>query len=319
MLKSLSQSFLLSALLAISAFWLCSSFAAGVWRTGSRMPTSRSELAATSAGSKIYVAGGFSTFGISDAFEAYDVKSNSWKRLKSLPVPLHHTASANLNGSIYISGGYTTWDFSVKTRRSWCYDPSKNEWKDIAELPSPRAAHSMVASGGKLYVIGGVGSSPRHMFEYDPKRNEWYIIPSLLPTQREHLAAVAIGEKLYVFGGRNQNQRNLSVVEIYDLKGKTWSKGKAMPIPRSGFTAAEINGFIHVVGGESVDTGRILTSHDRFDPLLNTWVSQPAPPEPRHGLASAVQKNQWYLIGGATGAGYYTFISLTNRVDIFSP
>ena len=42
-------------------------------------------------------------------------------------------------------------------------------------------------------------------------------------------------------------------------------------------------------------------------------------PTPRHGLASAVLGDRWYVIGGGTRAGALTFISLTARVEVLGP
>ncbi len=40
-------------------------------------------------------------------------------------------------------------------------------------------------------------------------------------------------------------------------------------------------------------------------------------PTARHGLASAVVDDRWYVLGGGAKAGALTFISLTDLVEIF--
>ena len=63
----------------------------GKWTKGTRMPSSRTEVAAVVSGGKIYVIGGFKKG--SDLVEEYDPSTDRWRRRASLPFPLQHVGA----------------------------------------------------------------------------------------------------------------------------------------------------------------------------------------------------------------------------------
>ncbi len=293
---------------------------AGQWSTGAPMPTTRSELAAVALNKRIYVAGGLETFGTTTVFEAYDPAADTWETHTPLPVGLHHLGMAVAGGKIYVTGGYDSLMFNADRRSGWVYDPKTGEWNRIADMPGPRAAHAMVAIDGKLYVVGGVGLDPQDLWVYNPSADRWDSSHAAMPTAREHLAAVVFQGKLYAIGGRWGDRGNLSTVEVYDPATDQWQSRHAMPSPRSGFTAAVIRNQIHVVGGEELGlVGETFTAHEVYDPASDSWSHAPGPPTARHGLASATVGGRWCLIGGATKAGKLTLVTLSERVELFTP
>jgi hypothetical protein len=40
-------------------------------------------------------------------------------------------------------------------------------------------------------------------------------------------------------------------------------------------------------------------------------------PTARHGLDSATDDERWYVVGGGTGAGARTFITLTSLIEVY--
>jgi N-acetylneuraminic acid mutarotase len=283
------------------------------------MPTARSEIQAAVVEGRIYVAGGLLTADASRAFEMYDPAADRWRPRATLPVGLHHFGIAALGRRVYVSGGYTDLEFTADNAALWSYDLAADRWSRRADMPAPRAAHAMVALHRRLIVVGGVGPVPRRLWAYDPAADRWTGLDTALPTAREHLAAVALDGKLYVIGGRWHGRGNLSTLEVYDPQTNAWRTGPAMPTPRGGLTAAAAGGRIHVTGGEAFDPGRIFGQHEAFDPRTERWTTLPDLPTPRHGLASAAVGRRWYVIGGATRAGMETFVSLSDRVEIFTP
>ena len=69
----------------------------GRWSTGAPMPSSRTEVAVATVGSKIYVVGGF---GGGPVIEIYDPATDSWSRGAPLPQSLHHAAAVELGGKL---------------------------------------------------------------------------------------------------------------------------------------------------------------------------------------------------------------------------
>lgn len=290
-----------------------------LWITGKPMPTSRMEMGSAVVNGKIYVAGGFNAGAKTYVrMEVYDPATNTWSIAAPMPLSRHHFGMAELNGKIYISGGLP--DFFRFTRSCMMYDPETDTWTDVADLPIPLGTHSMAALNGKLYVMGGanapVGGGPMRMMVYDPPTDTWeFRNAPLLPTGREHLAVVAAEGKLYVLGGRIQQSSNLAIVEIYDPQTNTWERGPDMPTATSGFTAAYLDGKIHVAGGEDLGVSKTFNQHEVLDLKTMTWEKWPNLPGARHGLTSQVVNGQWIVIGGGPVAD----IAQSNRVDIFTP
>jgi N-acetylneuraminic acid mutarotase len=291
------------------------------WSAAAPMPLARSELSATVVEDRLYVAGGIAQLGASPAFQVYDPSANSWRSLAPLPEPRHHFGMAALDGRIYVSGGYRDLPFGADQaqRQTWAYDIAADRWTPAADLPAGRAAHAMAALGDHLYVVGGVGPEPDSVFVYDRRLDAWRRLATALPTPREHLAAGALGGKLYIVGGRWSGVGNLAALEIYEPATKRWSRGPDMPTSRGGLTAAVLDGRIHVTGGEDLDSGATFPAHEIFDPAAGSWSASPPLPTSRHGLASGVIAGRWYVVGGGERAGAMTFISLSDKVEVFGP
>jgi len=167
-------------------------------------------------------------------------------------------------------------------------------------------------------VAGGVGPDPLAVWAYDPSKNSWEAELEPLPTAREHLAIVGAAGKLYVIAGRWGNQ-NLRVVEAYDPASNSWSRLADLPAERGALTASVITGRIHVTGGEDLNSAATYGEHWVYDPSSDQWEVAPAMPTSRHGLASSAAGGKWYVIGGGTGAGFRTFFTLSDAVEIYQP
>jgi N-acetylneuraminic acid mutarotase len=315
--KILHKYGLAAAIFMLLTVLACAEQAGGSWSEGAAMPTARSELAVTQLGERIYVAGGIGRWGTTGAFEAYYPSSNSWAALAPLPEQAHHLAMAAADGRIYVSGGYADLRFSPDRKSTWSYDPKVNQWRRVADMPGPRAAHKLVALGGKLYAVGGVGPESTALWVYDPTSDQWDTLQAPLPTAREHLASVAVGGKIYVIGGRWKGRGNLAVVETYDPLTGSWSRMADLPAPRGGHTAANLKGLIHVTGGEDLSSGNTFADHWVYDPATDRWNSNLAMPTARHGLDSAAADERWYVVGGGTGAGARTFLTLTSLIEVY--
>jgi hypothetical protein len=124
-----------------------------------------------------------------------------------------------------------------------------------------------------------------------------------------------IDGKVWAIGGRPGLGANLPIVEIYHPASDTWTRGPDLPQPTSGFTAAVIDGRLHVAGGEDLGTFRTINTHQVLDLETMTWEIWPRMLQARHGLASAVLDGRWYVIAGGPSAD----VSASNRVDIFTP
>ena len=82
---------------------------------------------------------------------------------------------------------------------------------------------------------------------------------------------------------------------------------------------SSLKGRIHVTGGEDLASGDTFADHWVYDPATDRWNSNLAMPTARHGLDSAADDESWYVIGGGTGAGSRTFLTLTYLIEVYMP
>jgi N-acetylneuraminic acid mutarotase len=281
------------------------------WKTGTRMPTPRSETASVLLGDKIYIMGGLDeTDRPLDIVEVYDVKLDKWSTAASLPIPLDHSGADVLNQKIYLVGGKGI--DSKTSDRLFIYDPITDKWEEGKSMPTARYALTVDFIDGILFAMGGknkelMGYARETLSTneaYDPAINKW-ITKASLPTGRHHAASAVVDGKLYVIGGRNTNflQRlYLDDNEMYDIKTDTWQKLESMPTNRSASDTAVIDHGIHVFGGEICDEGgmsnKVFDEHELYNTELNKWTQELKMPTARHGPSVQFVDRYIYVIGG---------------------
>lgn len=277
--------------------------ATGPWKELAPIPVARSEFAAATIGTDIYVAGGFESDG---RLTRFDTLTGQWSELAPLPEGVHHPGVAALDGKIYVAGGHLL-DGHTSVDNVWAYDVATNTWTERKHLPIARGALGLVAVDGLLYAIGGAelhlgGPATGVVDIYDPATDSWS--PGVeLPTAREHLAVVALNGKIYAIGGRangNEDDQYASANEVYDPATRTWTKLAPLPVPRGGLTGLAINNRIVVSGGERGD--HAFADVNEYDPATDSWTALPSLPTARHGAASAAVGSTIYVIAGSTVA-----------------
>lgn len=284
----------------------------GHWEQRAPLLTVRSEVAGAVVGDRIYVVGGLTAQGVTDAVEEYDPGADRWRLRAHLPQPVHHPAAASVNGRLYVIGGYVARAFYIWNGADavYEYDPGAERWRARASMPTPRGALAAVALGGKIYAVGGKDRTDTGALEvYDPAADTWQRLRPM-PTPRNHIAAEAVDGKIYVFGGRaDRVTGNIGVTEVYDPRSDSWQELAPMPTPRSGIGAAAVRGKVYVPGGE---LGRPDTypENEEYDPATNRWTPQAPMPTPRHGLAVVTFRGRIYaLSGGPRPGGHYSNVN----------
>lgn len=271
------------------------------WRSLAPAPSQRTEVAATAAGSLIYVAGGYRGDGATVAtVEILDTATGSWRSGPSLPLPVNHAMAATVSGAVYVFGGY---DAGGNPSTS-AFRLQGDAWQPIALMPEPRSAGTAAVVDGKVYIAGGIGAGralASQMLVYDTASDAWSTAPGP-PTAREHLGGAAFGGRLYTVGGRT-GAGNLAALEAFDPGTRQWSKLPDMPTPRGGMAAAATcAGWIVAVGGEARATFKEV---EGFDTKTGQWRTMPALPTPRHGLGVVVVGNTLYTLAGGPQPGLH--------------
>jgi N-acetylneuraminic acid mutarotase len=293
---------------------------------GAPFPDPSEEVLGATANGKFYVLCGLAPGWKPKAMVyEYDPAANQWTQKKPMRLPSHHVAFASVNNKIYAFGGFhlpesgpPSW---VPLNNAWEYDPAADEWKELAPMPTRRGAASAAVANGKIYVTGGANSltgvnesgihpaRPHNVMatveEYDLSNNSWKTVRPLL-LARNHHAAVGVGGRVYVIGGRvgsafiSGTSNNVDLVEMYDPDADLWTPRARMPTARSAIGAGVYNNHILVAGGEGQDQ-RLLAAFkavEAYDTTLNRWQVLPSMTRPRHGVATGVIGNRFYVVSG---------------------
>src|ERR1043166_6587907 len=299
------------------------------WKKGAPFPEPDEELYGVTVNGKLYAIGGWGEGKARGVNYEYDPVGDKWTKKTSMPKPAHHAALAAANGKIYVFGGFVAPEKAPLPIGAawqpiddvWEYDPVADSWKALAPLPGKRGSAVAVEAFGKIHVIGGattVEGSKASFFTfmgpcdvlsenvvYDPATDKWESRkPMSVP--RNHAYAAAVNNKIYVIGGRTghafiMSASNTDTVEEYDPANNMWSVPKErMPTARSGGACGTDGHRIYVAGGE-VTTKQLVGAFraiEAYDPAINSWMTLPPMPMPRHGLAGAVIGNRFYLASG---------------------
>ncbi len=136
----------------------------GQWKARVSMPTPRNSHAAAVIDGEVFVVGGRRNVMTSggrleienlDVLEAYNPKTDTWRRLAPMPEAQGGLAAAAMNGKLYVFGGE---QFSPDTKvfsSCWTYNPKSNTWQSLPDMRTPRHGLAAAAIGKKIFVVGG--------------------------------------------------------------------------------------------------------------------------------------------------------------------
>ncbi len=266
----------------------------------------------------LYVVGGYGSGSYSNTVQVYDPDNDTWSTTAPMPVIDGLSGRSNpvvigLNGKLYVIGGYYSGNRSWTT----IYDPDNDSWTRLADAPYTLTTYQAQGgvikgkiylnddsgrilvydpntdtwenrTGGwsssgiaaaiindKLYMAGGTAGTDDACFVYDPVSG---LAPlTNMPNPRYNAVGAAIAGKFYVFGGNNNNVE-LSTVDVYDPGSDTWTTVTAGPTVSQEHRGALVDGVFYF-GIESGETAWFDT-YDRtsFVATLGANQTMPAPP-----------------------------------------
>ena len=143
-------------------------------------------------------------------------------------------------------------------------------WESKAPLPQKQIGSiNAVAVNSKIYFFGSYAT-----YMYEPVAENW-TQKTTMPTSRISYAIAAVDNKVYVIGGEEyrSGQANLlsAVNEVYDVATDTWETKQPLPQPRTSMDANVVDGKIHVIGGDTMNTSNL---HEVYDPATDTWTNR---------------------------------------------
>lgn len=235
---------------------------ANSWRFVAPLAIAVDHTAVAAVGAKLYVIGGNTAAGATNAVFEYDPPGDRWSQKTSMPTPRSALAAAVISGKIYAVGG------SGATQRELeAYDPATDSWAQLAAMPTGRNHLAAASIQGKLYVAGGRPGNLSVLEVYDPATNSWST-KAPMPTGRSGHAAAVVGNKLYAFGGEGNPASPIGIfsqAELYDPQTDSWASLDPMPTPRHGIGAAALGNRIYVPAGATRAGGGSQTGvHEVF-------------------------------------------------------
>ncbi len=246
-----------------------------------------------------------------------------WTTGPSLPEPVQEIYPCLHRGAIHLAGGFIAENGSITgpTGAHYAMDPASGRWSARAELPVARHHPQLVSFRGRLFCIGGFEARENgawqmqgDMWMYNDTDDTWEWAPDLPVPNGESVAGV-IGRELFLVGGRRpKGDRNLDWADHTDtgqtlmFDGRGWQTVAPMPTARNSAAGGVIDGWLHVVGGRTVDRSNTAV-HEVYDPASDRWERVAPMPQAQGGLAAAVVGHKLYTFGGeyfGGGGGVYS-------------
>jgi hypothetical protein len=105
----------------------------------------------------VYVAGGVTTSGPSDAVFAVDLRIRSVSQVATLPNPVAHAPLVALGGFLYLIGGRDVHGGALDSILR--IDPASGTVTRVASLPGPLADTAATRVGSRIIVLGGAAGA----------------------------------------------------------------------------------------------------------------------------------------------------------------
>jgi len=148
------------------------------WVEGPPMLTPRVSHGAVELNGAIYVIGGWDGQGVVRTVDKLNSVTGVWTTVSQYKNIRMKSGIAALDGKIYLVGGCVqTLETCYKAE---VYDPETNKWTQLPETRHARSNPVLVPYRGKLYVFGGEGNSQGFVECFDPFKQEWTVLDTMI-------------------------------------------------------------------------------------------------------------------------------------------
>jgi N-acetylneuraminic acid mutarotase len=244
------------------------------------LPEGRCASAICSFNDKIYVFGGVSPNGYSDAQKSiyeYDPLANTWTQKADMPYYNAFCGIAVLNNIIYLIGG-TTNIFAPPISTVMAYEPATESWIQLADMHKARAFLNICVVDSMIYAFGGgdenlVSYAFKDVEVYDPATNTWTIKEDM-PMSRLGLNSFALNGNIYLVGGVTDGLQVVATNEMYDPLAHTWIAKSPLQEIRQSYFLGMVEDKVYAIGGSYPDPANpgepiVLNSVEEYDPSLD--------------------------------------------------
>jgi DNA-binding CsgD family transcriptional regulator/N-acetylneuraminic acid mutarotase len=278
------------------------------WLQSRPLPTSRSNMALVGSGLNLYLIGGETETGVTDAVSILQTADLVWQVGAAKPTAVTDISGAELFGEIYIPGGQLA--NGQPTNVVEVYSPANDSWRVSTPLPAAVSGGLVLSDGSFIYLFGGWNSQNylANAYRFDPVASNWQILPEMA-TARAFATGGVVKGKLYVVGGFD-GERPLT-----ECAG-SWHSCADTLLPRAGASATGVFNKLYLFGGGAFGEDPITYS-ESYNPDADQWSIINTPPledEPSwsHLGITSIETNI-YAVGGVRGT------EATNEMFVYRP
>src|SRR6266446_1657680 len=128
----------------------------------------------------------------------------------------------------------------------------------------------------------------------------WTTLAPVSPSPTEGMTVGGIGQVIVgAYGFSASLGGNTNQTRLYNISTDSWSTGALAPMPARADAASgdtTHGGFLYVIGGGN--SSAALSDLERYDPVLDAWITLAPMPTARAGAAAAVIDDGIFVIGG---------------------
>jgi N-acetylneuraminic acid mutarotase len=162
----------------------------GTWTT-KPLETVRIEHTISSAGNKVFIAGGRASHGVTKNIEVYDASLNVWT-IDSLSEPRKYLRAATTGNKAFFAGGFeTNQPYSSNVD---IYDNNNQSWS-VSHLSRPAVLSGIANAGTRVLFFGG-----QRVDIYDISSNSWFFAD--IPISfGDYASFISAGGNVYAVNG----------------------------------------------------------------------------------------------------------------------
>ncbi|MDH4101476.1 MAG: hypothetical protein OEV28_12985 [Nitrospirota bacterium] len=247
----------------------------------------------------------------------------AWKEGPRMNMERGFTTAAFSGGWVYLLGGANGKNginlLATVERAKLNADGSLGPW--ILEpklMQTSRRGTVAVAHNNHLYAMGGysgifLSTVERARINPDGSLGPWIYEPNEMNDARYIHGAAIHGNTLYVVGGHNEATGGaLNSVEYCTINPDgsvgPWRRTSPLNEARYLTTSTVVGDYLYVFGGFNGKTYMQTVEKAKInkDGTLGPWQKTASLSVPREGVATTVNGNNIYLIGGSNSSGYLT-------------